>query len=129
MMKVEINPFSTTASPERRIKGSADLTAGPEGQLQAFQERFGSEPGPQESIFFDPDAEDPELQSEGGQNEMWTRICDTMFSEGVDPAIVYASRKTERIVTTENLQNLTPAELAEWSDAIDEYRSQQGPVQ
>ena len=52
-----------------------------------------------------------------------------MLAVGCDPAIVYAARKTKRIVTQANRKNLTPAQLAEWNDAVDEYRSMNGPAQ
>jgi hypothetical protein len=38
------------------------------------------------------------------------------------PAIVYAMNKTGRIVTEDNSQFLTDAELQEWNDAVDEYQ-------
>ena len=40
---------------------------------------------------------------------------------GMDPAIIYAMNKTNRIVTETNLQFLTDAEVQEWNDAIAEY--------
>jgi hypothetical protein len=56
-------------------------------------------------------------------------ICNKMLTAGCDAAIVYAARKTKRIVTQANRKNLTPAQLAEWNDAVDEYRSMKGPAQ
>jgi hypothetical protein len=42
---------------------------------------------------------------------------------GLRPEIVYAARKTDRVVTEDNWNFLTDAEQAEWQEAIDEYFS------
>ncbi len=49
-------------------------------------------------------------------------ILAAMVEVGIDPAMIYAFKKTGRIVTTHNQQFLTKEELAEWRDAVDEYR-------
>jgi hypothetical protein len=48
---------------------------------------------------------------------------------GIDPAFAHAFRKTGRLLTEKNVGSLTPAELAEWNEAIDEYHSINGPAQ
>jgi hypothetical protein len=99
-----------------------------EGRIKAFRKKFGREPGPGDPIFFDPDADQPRIRSEAQQNSIWESICNKMLTVGCDPAIVYAARKTQRIVSQANRKNLTPAELAEWNDAIEEYQSCEGPI-
>jgi len=49
-----------------------------------------------------------------------------MKRAGTDPAFIYAFKKTERLVTEENKQFLTEAELKEWDEAIKEYYSKKG---
>lgn len=44
---------------------------------------------------------------------------------GMDPALAYAVEKTGRTVTEENMHLLTPEDLQEWHDAIDEYEENQ----
>jgi hypothetical protein len=39
----------------------------------------------------------------------------------MNAALVYAMNKTGRIVTEQNMQLLTDAEIEEWNDAVDEY--------
>ena len=129
MKKVRINPFSTTARPEQQIRINHDLAEALEAQDEAFREKFGREPGPGDPIFFDPDADQPRTRSHSQQNARWESICNKMLTAGCDAAIVYAARKTKRIVTQANRKNLTPAQLAEWNDAVDEYRSMKGPAQ
>lgn len=52
-------------------------------------------------------------------------IFDTMLAAmkraGTAPELVYAFKKTKRIVTEENASQLTDAEIEEWNAAIDEY--------
>ena len=114
---------------KKEIKITPDMAAVLESRIKAFREKFGREPGPGDPIFFDPDADQPQTRSEAQQNARWESICNKMLAVGCDPAIVYAARKTKRIVTQANRKNLTPAQLAEWNDAVDEYRSMKGPAQ
>lgn len=41
---------------------------------------------------------------------------------GVRPELIYAFDKTGRMVTEDNIDLLTPEELAEWNAAVHEYR-------
>jgi hypothetical protein len=41
---------------------------------------------------------------------------------GVEPEKIYATIKTGRMLTTENMKFLSKAELKEWQDAGEEYR-------
>jgi hypothetical protein len=42
------------------VKLNAESMAIVERQLQAFREKFGREPGPDDPLFFDPDADTPQ---------------------------------------------------------------------
>ena len=42
---------------------------------------------------------------------------------GVDPALIYATIKTQRLVTEENFKFLSREDLQEWVDAIEEYEA------
>ena len=58
--------------------------------------------------------------SDESTDEIWS-LLQAAGDSGVDPAIVYAMKKTGRIVTETNVHFLTGAELQEWNDAVDEY--------
>lgn len=90
-------------------------------QKQLFRERFGREPGPDDPLFFDPDASIPQFLSDDSQETTWKILLQAAAESGMPPAIVYAMNKTGRIVTEDNSQFLTDAELQEWNDAVDEY--------
>ena len=48
-------------------------------------------------------------------------LIDVMVKAGVNPARVYAFQKTGRLVTEENIKNLSVANVKEWEDAMNEY--------
>ena len=41
---------------------------------------------------------------------------------GVAPEKIYATIKTGRMLTKDNMQFLTPAEIQDWADAAEEYK-------
>ena len=90
-------------------------------QLRKFRKKFGREAGPEDPIFFDPDADTPQPISKAGLDEMTSQILSAAGKAGVRPELIYAMRKTGRIVTESNQQLLTDGELQEWQDAIEEY--------
>jgi hypothetical protein len=90
-------------------------------QFEAFRKKFGRIPSPEDPIFFNPDADTPQLLSEEKIREYKEHIAEVALKAGIDPAIAYAMRKTGRIVTETNMQYLTDEELQEWYDAVEEY--------
>jgi hypothetical protein len=129
MKKDKVDPFSTTARPEQQTKNTRDLAEALEAQDEAFRNKFGREPGLEDPIFFDPDADQPQVPTESQQGKAIDAMCQIILLAGIDPAFAYAFRKTGRLLTEENVGSLTPAELAEWNEAIDEYHSINGPAQ
>src|SRR5271166_1328480 len=90
-------------------------------QLRKFREKFGREAGPEDPIFFDPDADTPQPISKAGLDEMTGQILSAAGKAAVRPELIYAMKKTGRIVTASNQDLLTDDELQEWQDAIEEY--------
>ena len=84
------------------------------GQLrQAFVEKHGREPGPDDPLF--PDLPHPE--------RLEAIMVDDMKAAGLDPAFIHAFERTGLLVTQQN-QHLIPEEdLAEWDAAIEEYEA------
>ena len=88
-------------------------------QLQVFREKFGREPGPDDPIFFDPDADTPQPFR---LEKFLEESTEAMVAAGIRPEIIYAHRKTGGlIVTEENQEKLSAEDIAEWEAAIDEY--------
>ena len=115
---------------KRRKKGepktiplNAEAQRAIQEQLRKFREKFGREAGPEDPIFFDPDADTPQPISKAGLDEMTGQILSAAGKAAVRPELIYAMRKTGRIVTESNQRLLTDDELQEWQDAIEEYRA------
>lgn len=85
-----------------------------EEQRRKFVAKFGREPGPDEPIFFDaPPVEHLEAE-----------MVLAMKKAGVDPALIYAFEKTNGLLVTEqNKQLISEADLEAWNAAIDEYEA------
>ena len=102
----------------KRIPIPPELETELRAQMDRFRAKFGRDPGPNDPVFFDPNADEPRpLNTDAAFDEI-TAIAGEV---GVRPQIIYAMKKTGRIVTEKNKQFLTPAELKEWNDAIVEY--------
>ena len=54
------------------------------------------------------------------------QMIEAMKQAGINPAIIYATEKTGRIVSEENVDLLSDVELEEWQAAIEEYEAQHG---
>jgi hypothetical protein len=89
-----------------------------EEQRQSFIAEHGREPNPDDPLF----PEMPHLE------HAEHHIIQAMKEAGIDPAIVYATEKTGRMVTEENQDLLSDMELDEWNAAIEEYREKHGSL-
>ena len=107
------------AQRSRRIPLSPEARQAIERQLEAFRRKFGRDPNDNDPILFDPDADDPVPLSDEKCERM---MIEAMAEVGISQAMIFAFKRTGRIVTEKNKHLLTPEELWEWNDAIDEYR-------
>jgi membrane peptidoglycan carboxypeptidase len=93
-----------------------------EKQIAAFRKKFGREPGPNDPIFFDPDADTPQPYPEEKFRREWNDVMDeAVRTGGIRPELAYAAKKTGFIVTESNKKKLTRQQLREWDDAVQEY--------
>ena len=91
-----------------------------ERQREAFRAKFGRDPGPEDPVFFDPQADDPRPLDE---DTLVTTMVDAMKAAGIDPAKIHAYRRTGMLVTSENVGQWSAEDLDEWQAALDEYQS------
>jgi len=111
------------AQQSRRIPLSPEALEAIERQLEAFRRKFGRDPNDNDPILFDPDANEPVPLSD----EKYERIViEAMTEVGISQATIFAFKRTGRIVTEMNKHLLTPEELREWNDAVDEYQHRIG---
>lgn len=88
-------------------------------QQRAFREKFGRDPGPQDPVFFDPDASEPRFVPEG---KLESEMVRAMNAAGIDPAFIYAYKVTGLMVTEQNRDTLSDEEALEWDTAVEEFR-------
>jgi hypothetical protein len=106
-----------------RVKLDKATAAAIREQQRKFREKFGRDLGPDDPIFFDPNADTPQFLSQAEIDKIFEELLCIAKEAGMPPEWLYASRKTGRMVTTQNRKYLTPEELAEWNAAIAEYKS------
>jgi hypothetical protein len=86
-----------------------------------FVAKFGREPGPDDPVFFDPDADEPVPIDE-------TRLADEMEeilrAAGIRPEAVYATEANGGLLLTEMNQHLVdPVDRDAWIDAATSYQT------
>jgi hypothetical protein len=104
----------------RTIQLDDEGAAAMRAQMEAFREKFGREPGPDDPLIFDPDSDVPKPYP---LDRLESEMAEGMAAAGIAPEFIYASRKTGMLPTTENLHLWSEADLAEWEAAIAEYHS------
>jgi len=94
-------------------------------QIQSFREKFARDPGPNDSLLFDPDSDTPQPMTSEQMDELSRVLNEAMGAAGVDPALIYAAQKTGRITTPSEsaYDAFSPADKAEWDAAIQEYEA------
>ncbi|HXB74697.1 MAG TPA: hypothetical protein VNY05_41060 [Candidatus Acidoferrales bacterium] len=112
------------ASRRKREKPRT-VEVGPEGaaiireQIRLFREKFGRDMGPDDPIFFDPDADEPRrMDADTGTDA----TIEAMADAGIRAELIYAYRKTGLLVSDENYEKLSTEDRADWHAAIEEYR-------
>lgn len=107
--------FEWSRDKERQILKSIPMTKDARKvalkQRKKFVETNGREPGKEDSMFF-------KVPSNNALSELRAEI---MLDEGIDPAIIYAYKKTGMLVLDANDPLWSESDLAEWKMAIDEY--------
>jgi hypothetical protein len=83
-----------------------------------YRSKNWSEPKGDEPIFFDPAFDVPTAIND---TKLDIAMMEFLIKSGAPPEVIFAYRKTERVVLPENRHLLMPAELAEWDAAIAEY--------
>ncbi|MFI7208363.1 hypothetical protein [Micromonospora aurantiaca (nom. illeg.)] len=91
-------------------------------QREAFRSRFGRDPGPQDPVFFDPEADEPLPMGQRHWDDGMTRLAEAAESAGVDPAYIHAWREVGYLVTSENQHLFSAADVQAYFDAVARYQ-------
>ena len=90
-------------------------------QFEAFRLKFGRDPVKGDPLFFDPNSDTPRPLLSPAQAQAQAELVAALEEIDAPPAIIYAFRKTQWLVTEENETELTGEEREEWDRAIIEY--------
>jgi hypothetical protein len=109
--------------------GSATVHMGPAAakamklQLQLFRVVFGREPGKKDPLFWDRSREHEGVFpiDDAEYNRELRQAASTV---GIRPELSYAMALTGLIVTEQNLSALSANDLAEWEEAVEDYKHQ-----
>ena len=100
---------------------AAELREAFEKAREEFVAKFGREPGPNDPVFFDPDADEPvpldEARLAEGMNEV-------LRAAGIRPEAIYASEATGGLLLTEMNQHLVDrVDRDAWLDAASSHQT------
>ena len=100
------------------IRLGQDGAAMIEAQRRFFEEKFGRPPGPDDPLFFDPDADEPQLMSLPGVE---TATVGMLEAAGISPAWIYAYQHTDGLLPRPDGSFTSERDSAEWHEAVDRY--------
>lgn len=95
--------------------GGADLI---QAQIHAFEEKFGRPPGPEDPIFFDPDADEPRPARLADMEQYTT---DLLQAAGISGAWIYAYQHTDGLLPRPDGTFNSDADRRDWDEQIDRY--------
>jgi hypothetical protein len=100
------------------IQVDRDQAAALEAQVRRFEEKFGRPPGPDDPLFFDPGADEPQPVSLTG---LETETVGMLEAAGICPAWIYAYQHTGGLLPRPDGGFATPRDQAEWDEVISRY--------
>jgi hypothetical protein len=90
-----------------------------ERQAERFREKFGRDPGPEDPIFFDPDADEPRpFALDTATREMAEELRHAGIAAGIDPSLIEAWCELGYVVTEETRHLFSANDIAAWDEAV-----------
>jgi hypothetical protein len=106
-----------------RDRTTIPLDAGATAMLrelaERFEEKFGRPPGPDDPVFFDPDADEPTPVSALDLERSGTEMLEAL---GISPAWIYANQHTEGLLPRPDGTFRSDKDRAEWDEALTRYQ-------
>ena len=91
-------------------------------QAERFRDKFGRDPGPEDPIFFDPDADEPRPRDlDTVTREMTEGLRQAGTEVEVDPALIEAWCELGYVVTEDNRHLFSAGDVAAWEEAVRRY--------
>ena len=100
------------------LRVGPDQAAALEAQVRRFEEKFGRPPGPDDPLFFDPDADEPQPVSLTG---LETETVAMLEAAGICPAWIYAYQHTGGLLPRPDGSFASERDQAEWDEVISRY--------
>jgi hypothetical protein len=97
-----------------------------ESQRRRFEDKFGRPPGPDDPIFFDPDADEPQPLPATGVE---TATVAMLEAAGISPAWIYAYQNTGGLLPGPDGTFASASDRAEWDEAVSRYAGLHQPGQ
>lgn len=99
-------------------------------QNAAFRERFGREPGPEDPLFWDPDApgDEPTPVGDDYLAKAAMQLAEAAVEAGIDPALVLPMRDLGYMVTEATEHTFSLAEVDAYEAAVGYYREFDDPL-
>ncbi|MFF8645096.1 hypothetical protein [Streptomyces sp. NPDC015345] len=91
-------------------------------QVDSFRQKFGREPGPGDPLIFDLDASEPTPITREDIDRMMLDMAGMAEELGIDPVFFHAGREVGYMVTEENQDMFTKAEVLAYSRAVARLR-------
>jgi hypothetical protein len=90
-----------------------------ERQAERFREKFGRDPGPEDPIFFDPDADEPRpFDLDTATREMAEELRHAGMEAGIDPSLIEAWCELGYVVTEDTRHLFSASDIAVWNEAV-----------
>jgi hypothetical protein len=89
-----------------------------QANAQAFREKFGRDPGPDDPVFFDPGADKPVPLTGQAWDDGFADMAQAAAEAGVDPAYIAAWHEVGYIVTDANRHLFSAADVQAYLDAV-----------
>jgi hypothetical protein len=100
------------------LRVGPDQAAALEAQVRRFEEKFGRPPGPDDPLFFDPGADEPQPVSLTG---LETETVAMLEAAGICPAWIYAYQHTGGLLPRPDGSFASARDQAEWDEVISRY--------
>jgi hypothetical protein len=107
------------------VKGRA-LAEALEESRRAFREKFGRDPGPDDPVFFDRDADEPRPMTNMGWQAGFAEMQEAAARSGLDPAYIAAWQEVGYFVTDANQHLFSAVEVRAYLDAVARHQDQDG---
>ncbi len=100
------------------LRVDPDQAVALEALVRRFEEKFGRPPGPDDPLFFDPDADEPQPVSLTG---LETETVAMLEAAGICPAWIYAYQHTGGLLPRPDGSFASARDQAEWDEVISRY--------